>query len=192
MHEAILSKLGKQIRAYRLSHSLTLEDLAKSSGISKGLLSRIENGRTLCSIPILLNILKSLSVSLPEFFSGIENAPEDNYFVIKERDYTVIEKECGQSGFNYRSILNKMIGIHAIEIVLLEIKSGIRRNPVQTDAYEYKYILEGQVNYHLNDKIIVLEKGDSLFFDGRIPHFPYNASDEDVKMLVIYFYTGAG
>ncbi len=188
MESDFISRIGSQIRAYRQSMNLSLQELADAANVSKSLLSKLENGRMICSLPMLISIIKIFNISLTQFFSGVDSAQNNRIMIIKESDYTRTEKETNQTGFTYLSVLNKLVGNLPVEIVILTIKSGIKRKPVQTDAYEYKYILQGQINYHFDNKIVVLEQGDSLFFDGRIPHYPYNAGKEDVKMLVVYFY----
>ncbi len=59
---------------------------------------------------------------------------------------------------------------------------------IKTDAYEYKYIIKGKVEYQIEETKYVLEEGDSLFFDGRLPHKPANLGTTDALMLVIYFF----
>jgi len=57
---------------------------------------------------------------------------------------------------------------------------------VVTDGFTFLYLIEGTVNYLLADEEITLETGDSLFFDGKIPHVPQNLSGSTAIMLVIY------
>lgn len=59
---------------------------------------------------------------------------------------------------------------------------------VSTEAYEYKYILKGSVDYHINGQVYSLNEGDSLFFDGRLPHVPKNTRHIPCEMLIIYFF----
>jgi len=62
------------------------------------------------------------------------------------------------------------------------------REKLITDAMEFKYIIEGSCSYQLDEKEYILEQGDSIFFDGRIPHVPINKNDTLCTMLVIYFF----
>ena len=39
---------------------------------------------------------------------------------------------------------------------------------VETEAFEYKYILTGDVEYQFGKDTVVLNQGDSVLFDGRI------------------------
>jgi quercetin dioxygenase-like cupin family protein len=59
---------------------------------------------------------------------------------------------------------------------------------VYTEAFEYKYILSGKVDYLINGELYNLEAGDSLFFDGRLPHVPKNNHQESCLMLIVYFF----
>jgi uncharacterized cupin superfamily protein len=76
--------------------------------------------------------------------------------------------------------------------VLLELKKGASRTQVvKTDAYEYKYIIKGKVEYLIDNETYTLEEGDSLFFDGRLGHKPRNIGDENAQILVVYFFMDA-
>jgi len=49
-------------------------------------------------------------------------------------------------------------------------------------------MLSGECVYVLDDEEVVLREGDSIFFDGRIPHVPINKGVSPAKMLVLYFF----
>jgi quercetin dioxygenase-like cupin family protein len=71
--------------------------------------------------------------------------------------------------------------------VLLTLEPGAKGKPTTTDGYEFKYILSGSCEYQINNEVILLEEGDSIYFDASIPHVPLNHSRKKVIMLVIYF-----
>ncbi|WP_115619910.1 cupin domain-containing protein [Chryseobacterium indoltheticum] len=52
---------------------------------------------------------------------------------------------------------------------------------VITDAFEYKYIISGEVSYMIGNETYNLSEGDSLFFDGRLKHVPINKCKNLVK-----------
>lgn len=74
-----------------------------------------------------------------------------------------------------------------MEISLLTISPGAQREPVSTNGFEFLYLVKGNLSYTLGDSSLSLEEGDSLFFNGEIPHVPVNYSETDVILLVIYF-----
>jgi len=74
------------------------------------------------------------------------------------------------------------------ETVLLDVSPGSKRDKVSTDAYEFKFVLSGECFYVIEDEEVLLKEGDSIFFDGRIPHVPENRGLAPAKMLVVYFF----
>jgi transcriptional regulator with XRE-family HTH domain len=185
MHDDILIKIGKKIRETRQKQQIKLHELAEEAQISKGLLSKIETGRTIPSLPVLISVIQTLKVDMSAFFEGIEMQQSTPYIHKKSGEYTPFEKE-EAFGFLYQFILSHHIANTAFEAVILELKPHSKREKVVTDGFEFKYVLSGEVEYQLGDEIVVLQTGDSLFFNGRIPHVPVNKTGHPAIMLVIY------
>jgi uncharacterized cupin superfamily protein len=61
-----------------------------------------------------------------------------------------------------------------------------KREMVTTDGMEFIYLASGTIDYKLGDATITMEEGDSLFFDGRVPHLKINRSGQTARILVIY------
>ena len=183
----IVSKIAQKIRVIRLEKNLTIQELARRSNVSKGLLSKIENSRTIPSLPVFITIIQSLDISLKEFFREMVLTNGKNYLHVKREHGIPMQRE-GRSGFGYRYLLSQNISTGTMEAVLLTVAPGAKGNPTTTDGYEFKYILKGNCEYMINNETILLEEGDSLYFDASIPHLPINNSRKDVEMLVIYFF----
>lgn len=188
MSDQIIAGIGKKVRSIRQQQNLKLHEVARSANISKSLLSKIENGRSIPSLPVLVSIVQSLNIEFSAFFEGIEAHSHVPYIHKKKEDYIFTEKESA-IGFVYQHILSKHAPNVIVEAVILDLQPGSKRNHVTTDGYEFKYVLHGKVEYHIGDHVVEMEAGDSLFFDGRIPHVPVNVSDKDCSMLVIYLLT---
>lgn len=77
MTEEILLLIGERIRARRQDKNITLEQLANKAGVTKGLISQIENNRTVPSLPVLLSIVHSLDEDMRGFLkaSGKNDRP---------------------------------------------------------------------------------------------------------------------
>ena len=162
--------------------------MAERAGVTKGLISQIENSRTIPSLLVLIQIIKALELDLDDFFSELSlHAKETPVLVQRKSDYERFEKEPA-SGYEYFRIFTKKVKESTIDIVLLEIQPGSSRDFVQTEAFEYKYIISGSVRYVFRDQEIDLESGDSMLFDGRLEHNPVNNGDVPVQMLVVYFF----
>ncbi|WP_300665352.1 XRE family transcriptional regulator [Fluviicola sp.] len=188
MSNSILPQFGRKIRTIRIEKKLSIQEVADRSEISKGMLSKIENGRSIPSLQVLLSVIKGLGVDIQAFFTGIYLDNDKKYIHVKKQDVTIIEKEQGTKGYTYSMAFGSNIGSETIEVVILTIDPGAIRDKVTTDAYELKYMISGKVKYYLEDDFIELEKGDFLFYNGRIPHVPINEGNEQVEMLVVYFF----
>ena len=55
--EDYLIGIGKRIKEIRKSSNKTISDIANTAGVTSGLISRIENGRTMPSLPVLLKLI---------------------------------------------------------------------------------------------------------------------------------------
>ena len=180
--------IGKRIKEIRKNGNLTISEIAMRAGVTSGLISRIENGRTIPSLPVLLKIISSLDIEVTDFFSGLPKASGSKYIISRKEENTVIEKEDDAVGFSYSYIFGKQINSLGFEAVLLKVHPNSKREKVHTDAYEFKYMLSGECYYVIDDEEILLKEGDSIFFDGRIAHVPENRSKSTATMLVLYFF----
>lgn len=185
-HE-VTDAIAKKIREIRQQQGVTLSDLSKRTVLSKSLLSKIENGRTIPSLPVFINLAKALNTDPKVFFEGAAaiNAGK-NFIHLRRNDYTRVNRENGE-GFNYEFIFSQMMPSCRWQSYLLTVKAKSPSKPTTTDGYEFKYVIHGRCEYHIGDDVICLEKGDSLYFDASKPHMPVNNSKGDVVILILYF-----
>lgn len=184
------NEIGAIIRKHRKNKKLRLTGLATSSGVSIAMLSKIENGRMIPTIPTLFSIIATLDISPDAFFGELgsqETFP--GYIFIPKTAYTHFVKEENAKGFHYFSILEHRIEGTSLQISLLHLEPGAKRKPVKTIAYEYIYLIAGNIEYVLGENTFSMQAGDSLFFDGNISHVPLNNSQKEAQLLVFYLFT---
>ncbi|GAA4169354.1 MULTISPECIES: helix-turn-helix domain-containing protein [Sphingobacterium] len=188
MEDNTIFKISYKIKEIRKEKGITIQEVADKAGVSKGLISQIENNRTIPSLLVLINIINALDVDLNEFFKDFNSDLDAGPVVVRKKDsYTAFEKEHAV-GFNYKRIYTSAMDSSTMDIVLLELLPDAQRPMVETEAYEYKYIISGQVEYVFQDQTIRLEEGDSIFFNGRLSHTPRNVGKEKALMLIVYFF----
>lgn len=189
MQEDLLIQIGNKIKEVRKAKGITVQALADRAEVSKGLISQIENNRAIPSLPVLMKVILSLQINLPDFFEELRSVTgEQPVLIVRQSEYRSIQKEADK-GFDYKRILTRTIAGGSTDIVLLELKKGAsRKHLVHTEAYEYKYIIRGSLNYEIEGKDYLLEEGDSIFFDGRLGHKLSNPGKSDTLILVIYFF----
>jgi len=182
----VVSRIAQKIRSTRLEKNLTIQQLATRTHVSKGLLSKIENSRTIPSLPVFVTLIQSLEISLKEFFQDMVLANGKNYLLVKKDQYAPLERAL-RSGLNYQFILSQNVTNCTMEIVLVTIESGSKEKTSTTNGYKFNYIVSGSCEYTINNDSLQLEEGDSLYFDATHPHMPVNKSRRKVIMLSIHF-----
>src|ERR1700761_429423 len=188
MEEDIIIQISNRIKERRREKNITVQELAQRANVSKGLISQIENSRTIPSLMVLIEIVKALEIDLNDFFKDIRATGDGPLILIKRKnEYEHFEKEHA-IGFHYQRIFTRAISHSTIDIVILELEPNATRPLVETDAFEYKYILTGEIEYQFGEERIKLSQGDSVLFDGRIPHTPINLGNQTASMLVVYFF----
>ncbi len=192
MEENTLIHISNRIKEIRREKNITIQELADRVSVSKGLISQIENNRTVPSLLVLVNIVRALEVDLNRFFKDITYGNTLPAVIIRRKeDYDAFEKEQAV-GFLYQRIFTKTIKNSTVDIVLLELEPDATRPMVVTEAFEYKYILSGKVDYIFEEQSYTLFEGDSMLFDGRLPHTPKNPTNEKAVMLIVYFFEQNG
>jgi transcriptional regulator with XRE-family HTH domain len=188
MEEDILIQISNRIKERRREKNITIQELALRANVSKGLISQIENSRTVPSLLVLIEIIRALEIDLNEFFKDIRSKGTEFPILVKRKnEYDAFEKEHA-IGFKYHRIFTQSINKSTVDIVILDLEPGASRPMVETEAFEYKYVLSGEIEYQFKNEKLTLNQGDSILFDGRILHTPKNPGTQTASMLVIYFF----
>ena len=155
MNEDLILLLGEKIKSKRTQKKITIETLANNAGVTKGLISQIENNRTVPSLPVLFNIIQALNEDLKTFFEDMHvHFTNGHVLIIRKGEEKPFEKEPVR-GFSYKRILTKSLVTQAIDIAILELKKGAsRKQLITTDAFECKHILKGKIEYQIEKEKI--------------------------------------
>ncbi|MCB0641928.1 MAG: helix-turn-helix transcriptional regulator [Phaeodactylibacter sp.] len=185
MNQPVVAEIGKKIRKVRQDRSLTVQQLADRAGVSKGLISRIENNRTVPSLPVLINIIKGLEVEISLFFEDIDQKGEADQILVFRKGEQAARSIAALPGLRYLPILSKSFSDFILQTRVLELAPNTAAQKDMTDAFEYKYVLDGALEFEVGSQSIALDTGDSLLFDGRLPHCPVNSLEEKARVLEV-------
>jgi len=181
--------IGREVRAFRHQQDMTVADLAEKTGLSLGMLSKIENGNTSPSLTTMKILADALSVPLTAFFRRYEERREAVH--IKAGDAVEIERAGTRAGHQYNLLGH--IGANGSGVVMepymitLTTESDVF--PIfQHDGVELLYMLEGEVLYRHGDNHYLMRAGDSLLFDADAPHGPEELIALPAKFLSIISY----
>lgn len=165
--------IGKQVRECRHHLSMTVSDLAKLTGLSTGMLSKIENGNTSPSLTTLQTLANALSVPLTAFFRKYEERRACVH--TKSGHGLEVEGHGTRAGHQYNLLGH--IGANdsgvIVEPYLITLSSTSDTfETFQHGGLETIYLLKGAVDYRHGDSVYELRAGDTLFFDADAPHGP--------------------
>ncbi|MCL6707736.1 XRE family transcriptional regulator [Pseudomonas sp. R2.Fl] len=181
--------IGHEVRAYRKKLGITGADLASATGISLGMLSKIENGNTSPSLTTLQSLARALGVPLTAFFRRFEEVR--NAVFVKAGEGVEIERRGTRAGHQYSLLghLDSSAGGVQVEPYLITLTDKSDIFPTfQHEGMEFLYMLEGEVKYRHGDRLYSMVPGDSLFFDADAPHGPEVLVKLPIRFLSIICY----
>ncbi len=190
MKNDTLSSVGKTIKRLRKERNKSLKEIAEKSNVTAGLLSKIENFRTMPSLPVLQNISIALEVNLFELVREVKSENEIAYILIRKNEGENEERD-DSNGVNYEVLFSDSIPNSYLRTVLVTVHPGIYREKIVTDCWESDYIISGEVEYELADEKIILKEGDFIYYNGNFPHSMKNNLDVETKILVNYYMINA-
>ena len=168
--------MGSLLKARRLAQELTLQELADRSELSAAFLSQAERGKATPSIVSLINIAKALETDIHYFItppaptSLVRRADNPQYIDI---DSPVVYKRLDAEIRNQR-----------MNALIMEIPPGTALPVVHREEGEdFFYVLEGEVEQSIGDKVFTLRQGDSAHHNTQVDHDVVNKSKRIAKLL---------
>ena len=183
--------IGREVRAFREKLGLTIAELAKRSGISAGMLSKIENGSTSPSLASIQALSRALHVPVTALFRSYEESHQASF--VKAGQGLAIERRGTRAGHQYQLLGHTPHGALAVEPYLITLAEKSDVFPIfQHAGLEFLYMLEGEVSYRHGTSTYILTPGDSLFFDSQAPHGPDELRALPIRFLSIICYLREG
>ncbi|MEW9079750.1 cupin domain-containing protein [Terrisporobacter glycolicus] len=173
--------IGKKIRELRKNKKFSIIDLSKESGLSTGLISQIERNMVVPSIKVMWKIANVLEVNIGYFFDEDDENIEEKIVVRKNHRKSINTNDSTKS----YELLMPNLNNKSIEFILITLnkETKINKELVSHKGEECGYIIEGKMKIILENKEYILEKGDSFYFDSKIPHVYENYGDETCVLV---------
>ena len=166
-----LLEISQVVRKLRIQQNLTVEQLAKKSGFSKGFISQVENFRITPSLKALNAISAALGVPLTAVLSKEPHIP----------DYTVGSVEHGEEifrndneryGMRYMALAYEQVG-RELEPFIIEYRTSTEERPLlMHDTEEFYVLLSGSVEFYIEgqNEPELLHAGQTIYLRSNIPH----------------------
>ena len=181
-----LIQIGERIKGLREALSLSAEEMARKLETETNEYLQYEMGTTDISLSFLQRIEREFNVDLATLMFGTE--PKMNaYFITRKEKGVSVERV---SAYKYQSLTAGFTNNVAEGFIVT-----VEPKPIETDYYrsihagqEFNMILEGSMAMTINDKELILNEGDSIYFDSSLPHGMKALNERSVKFLAVILY----
>lgn len=179
-------RIGPKLHQLRRDKRLGLAQLGEHTGLSAGMLSKIERGVVVPTLPTLVRIALVYGVGLDYFFTPEEAQPIAVHVPAKGRINLPIE---GEGGVSYLlESLDFPVPDRVMEAYLASFPANA--TPAIAHAHvgvELIFVLAGEIALTIHGKRTLLATGDAFYFDADFDHSYENAGGPDhaARALVV-------
>jgi transcriptional regulator with XRE-family HTH domain len=180
------ARIGAQVRALRMAAEVSGGELAKASGISASMLSRIERGLVSPSVETLERLANGLCVPTSRFFG--DQARRTDFCHVRAGQGVVVDRVGAVSDYRYELLGHLLSGNLFVEPYLVTLLPGA--DPYVTFQHpglKFLYFLSGEVSYRYGGKSVAVEAGDSLLFEATALHGIEAIQSGPVSYLSVVF-----
>jgi quercetin dioxygenase-like cupin family protein len=176
-----LKQIGERLRGLRDVLDIPVSEMAETIGINVEKYEKIEKGEVDITISNLMKIARKYGVSTEELIFA--EAPHmKSYYVTRKGQGMSIERT---KAYKYQSLTGGFAGNKA-EVFIVTVEPKPDAHTIYKNSHpgqEFNMILEGAMELYLGGKTIVLEEGDSIYFDSTKPHGMRAIGERPVRFL---------
>jgi len=179
-----LRLLGTALQRLRQERDLTLEELAKRSDVSTGMLSQIERGLGNPSVLTLHKIAQAMQVPMSYFLAGVDRGDGVVHPNSRKRLTLPSSASLKTADLVYELLCPDLTG--SLEMLWIEYGAGASTEeaPFVHQGEECGLVLRGRLEVHTGDQVYSLAAGDSVYLSSSIPHWFRNPDAEKDAILV--------
>ncbi len=178
-------RLSERIRHLRTEKKWSLEALAKSSGVSRSMLSQIERNEVNPTLAVLLSIARAFGVTVSELVETGQ-APSSLHIIRSDdRQYHYrTEKH-----FSIRTLsplnLEKEVEFYEVQ---LQPGAELRSAAHYKGTREFLTVQRGKVRVESAGEAVELSKGDSVSYRADVPHAIVNLGALPAVLFLVDLY----
>lgn len=180
--------IGSKIRELRHKKNYTLVDLVTKTGISKSVLSEIEGGAVIPPVATLIKMAKALGVGMAYFFE--DEVVSEKISVTRAGERIRLKRRPhhheGEVDYVYESLETKKADKHMeplfVEFQPMDVNQMVF---VNHEGEEFLYLLDGTLEFRTDDRMEILEPGDSIYFESDVNHSFRALGGNPAKAVVV-------
>ncbi len=179
--EAELQRVAERVRRWREEGQLTLQELARRSGVAASTIQKVETQQMIPTLGVLIKIAHGLDRATTELFREptselhVVHLPAEARHPVGLRSRMIVERLTGD------------VSEPSLEVwrVVHEPGSGSGNDAVRWDGEALVFCEGGEVDYRIGDETYSLRAGDSLHYKTTIPHSWINNGTGPAQLLLV-------
>lgn len=178
-----IKQIAERLRGLRDAVELSPEEMAQRTGITAAEYEQYESGTSDIPMSFLFEVAKAFHLELSSLISG-DDAHMAAYFVTRKGQGTAVERT---KAYKYQALALGFKNAKAEPfIVTVEPKPDDTPLTLNThNTQEFNLVTQGRMLLQIAGKDLILEEGDSIYFDASKPHGMKALDGQRVKFLAV-------
>jgi transcriptional regulator with XRE-family HTH domain len=178
-------RLGEKLRRLRLRRKISLVELGKQTGLSPSMLSQLENGKLIPTLPTLTRIAMVFGEGLDFFFTSEDRVR--SFFIVRARER---QRFAENAEVKDPSVFFQQLVFSARQGAFQPNVAEFPASPVHSGSHfhqgnEFLYLISGRLEIRTATEMHVLEAGDACYFDCSSAHSYRCASGGKATAIVV-------
>ena len=177
--------LGRKLRQLRLRKKIGLADLSKHTGLSPSMLSQLENGKMIPTLPTLSRIAMVFDVGLDHFFDGKSHGLIS---IVRAADRLRFPERSDSPNpmyfFECLAFASQSKGMQAY-LADFPYREPSEVTEHSHEGSEFLFVIEGLLDLRFQGTDYVLDQGDSVYFESIEPHGYHGGTEAGARAVVV-------
>ncbi|MCI9547590.1 MAG: helix-turn-helix domain-containing protein [Lachnospiraceae bacterium] len=177
-------KIGQKLKSIRMARTLSLDDTAALTGVSKPMLGQIERGQSVPTVTTLWKIATGLKTPLSAFLEE----PQTEYMLTGPDEANVV---LGDSGKMRAYPLFTYDPVRSVETFYIEFDPNCRHSSDKHDegVEEHIFVLRGTLRLVLGNRFVEVSERQAIRFRADLPHAYQNVTGDKCEVHNTIFYS---
>lgn len=178
-----IKQITERLRGLRDALELSRKELADSCHISEREYEDIEEGRADFSVSLLQKVARKYGIPLDTLMFG-EEPKMSSYFITRVCKGISVERS---KAYKYQSLASGFLGrkMDAFLVMVEPSAEGEKIKPNSHPGQEFNIVAEGRMLLNIDGKELLLNTGDSIYFNSALPHYMIALDGKPVKFLAV-------
>lgn len=176
-----IKEIASRLKGLREALELSAQEIAEKCSISTEQYLLYESGNSDISMSFLFQLAKNYNIDTAELLSG-EEAHSSAFFVTRKGSGVQVERT---KAYKYQALAHGFKGNNAEPFEVTVEPSDKPMTINSHNGQEFNMVIEGTMQIRIADNDIVLEKGDSVYFNSSKPHGMKALNGKKVVFLAV-------